>query len=346
MNAKEHHGRDDAGRRPGLARSSSRPDGVDEQAAIDALVALVHDKFGEGRSGVDRFGATCGPARVGRPPSRGSEGVSFQAFGLPVSRVSRSGRAVLIASSRVDVAHYFIDEASRGRDRPPAGARDAVAAELGALQARPARPRRRRTLRPAGRAPDAAARRALSDATKHWIRERRYNAEWALSAQLEVLARQFDDMEDEYLRERKADVEQVVERLPRVLARGDRALVPVTRDFASGDPGAGRQRHRARRTCCSSSAACSPGSSRTSAATSHTAIVARSLDIPAVVGRAGGEPADPTGRLGGDRRRRRHRRRQPVADRAGEYRFRQRQIELERERLSPLTAHACGDARR
>jgi phosphotransferase system enzyme I (PtsI) len=38
-----------------------------------------------------------------------------------------------------------------------------------------------------------------------------------LSAQLEVLARQFDEMEDAYLRESKADVEQVVERLLREL---------------------------------------------------------------------------------------------------------------------------------
>ena len=40
----------------------------------------------------------------------------------------------------------------------------------------------------------------LTGATKQWILDRRYNAEWALSAQLEVLARQFDEMEDEYLR--------------------------------------------------------------------------------------------------------------------------------------------------
>src|SRR6185312_7502350 len=61
---------------------------------------------------------------------------------------------------------------------------------------------------------------ALTGAARQWIRERHYNAEWALSAQLEVLARQFDEMEDEYLRERKADLEQVVERLLGVLARG------------------------------------------------------------------------------------------------------------------------------
>jgi phosphotransferase system enzyme I (PtsI) len=56
---------------------------------------------------------------------------------------------------------------------------------------------------------------ALMGASADWIRQRHYNAEWALSAQLEVLARHFDEMEDAYLRERKADLEQVVERLLR-----------------------------------------------------------------------------------------------------------------------------------
>ncbi len=37
--------------------------------------------------------------------------MSFQVFGLPVSRGVAIGRAVLVASSRVDVAHYFIAEA-------------------------------------------------------------------------------------------------------------------------------------------------------------------------------------------------------------------------------------------
>ena len=47
--------------------------------------------------------------------------MSFQVFGLPVSRGVAIGRAVLVASSRVDVAHYFIaDGAGRGRDRAPA----------------------------------------------------------------------------------------------------------------------------------------------------------------------------------------------------------------------------------
>ena len=57
----------------------------------------------------------------------------------------------------------------------------------------------------------------LQAGVKHWISERLYNAEWALTAQLETISRQFDEMEDPYLRERKADLEQVVERMLRVM---------------------------------------------------------------------------------------------------------------------------------
>ena len=142
--------------------------------------------------------------------------MSFQVFGLPVSRGVAIGRAVLVASSRVDVAHYFIDatrvESEIMRLR---AARDAVAGELSLLK---------RDLPPEAPAELSALLDVhlmllhddtLTGATKHWIQERHYNAEWALSAQLEVLARQFDEMEDEYLRERKADLEQVVERILR-----------------------------------------------------------------------------------------------------------------------------------
>ncbi|MES1163026.1 MAG: phosphoenolpyruvate-utilizing N-terminal domain-containing protein, partial [Rhizobacter sp.] len=168
--------------------------------------------------------------------------MSFQVFGLPVSRGVAIGRAVLVASSRVDVAHYFIDEdqveAEVMRLR---GARDAVANELSTLQ---------RDLPVEAPAELSALLDVhlmllhddtLTGATKQWIHERHYNAEWALSAQLEVLARQFDEMEDEYLRERKADLEQVVERLLRAMARGPAssfAPAPgvVPRDFAGEDP--------------------------------------------------------------------------------------------------------------
>ena len=150
--------------------------------------------------------------------------MSFQLFGLPVSRGIAIGRAVLVASSRLDVAHYYVAEADVDAEiERLRSARDAVAIELGTMQ---------RELPIEAPAELSALLDVhlmllhddtLTGATKQWIRERHYNAEWALSAQLEVLARQFDEMEDEYLRERKADLEQVVERLLRAMARGPAA---------------------------------------------------------------------------------------------------------------------------
>jgi len=217
--------------------------------------------------------------------------VSFQLFGLPVSRGIAIGRAVLVASSRLDVAHYYVSaedvdaEVERLRS-----ARNAVARELTALK---------RDLPPEAPAELAALLDvhlmvlnddALTGASKHWIRDRHYNAEWALSAQLEVLARQFDEMEDEYLRERKADVEQVVERLLGVLARGAEGASPlashaVTPEQSGDDP------------LVLVASDISPADmlqfkggvflgfvTDVGGKTSHTAIVARSMDIPAVVG--------------------------------------------------------------
>ncbi len=215
--------------------------------------------------------------------------MSIQVFGLPVSRGIAIGKAVLIASSRLDVAHYFIDpagvEAEILRLR---NARDVVASELASLQ---------REL-PADAPAELSALLdvhlmllrddALTLATKQWIVDRHYNAEWALSAQLEVLARQFDEMEDEYLRERKADLEQVVERLMLALSRGgsglrlasmegrepgqEEPLILVANDIAPADM------LQFKRSVFTGFVTDVGGK------TSHTAIVARSLDIPAVVG--------------------------------------------------------------
>ena len=271
--------------------------------------------------------------------------MSMQLFGLPVSRGVAIGRAVLVASSRLDVAHYFIssehvrDEVDRLHQ-----ARDAVAAELTALQ---------RDL-PADAPPELSALldvhlmllhdEALSGAARTWIVERHYNAEWALSAQLEVLARQFDEMDDDYLRERKADLEQVVERMLRAMSRDPAALAQVgyapalgPRDFAGEDPLVLVASDVAPADMMSFKRSVFTGFiTDVGGRTSHTAIVARSMDIPAVVGAreasrlirsddwiiidgdAGVVIVDPS----------------PIV--LEEYRFRQRQSELERARLNRL----------
>lgn len=268
--------------------------------------------------------------------------MSIQLFGLAVARGVAIGRAVLVASSRVDVAHYFVgpdqldDEIARLRR-----ARDAVVAEFTALQ---------RDM-PSDAPPELPALidvhlmlvqdESLTGAAAQWVRERHYNAEWALSAQLEVLARHFDDMEDDYLRERKADLEQVAERILAALTRsahgaqpigapgvqgfgGEDPLVLVAGDIAPAD-----MLHFKR-------SVFTGFVTDVGGRTSHTAIVARSMDIPAVVGAreasrlirqddwvvidgdAGAVIVNPP----------------PIV--LEEYRFRQRQHEVERARLNRL----------
>ncbi|HET9207786.1 MAG TPA: phosphoenolpyruvate-utilizing N-terminal domain-containing protein, partial [Burkholderiaceae bacterium] len=264
--------------------------------------------------------------------------MSIQVFGQAVSRGIAIGRAVLIASSRVDVAHYYIDEP---RVEPEIDrlrqARDVVAAELTALK-------RDLPIEAPAELPALLDvhlmllhDEALTGATKQWIRARHYNAEWALSAQLEVMARQFDEMDDEYLRERKADLEQVVERMLRALTRAgpllpasvgthdnEDPLVLIANDIAPADM------------LQFKGSVFSGFVTDVGGRTSHSAIVARSMDIPAVVGAreasrlirqddwividgdAGVVVVDPS----------------PIV--LEEYRFRQRQSELERARLHRL----------
>ncbi len=266
--------------------------------------------------------------------------MSFQVFGIAVSRGVAIGRAVLVASSRVDVAHYFV---APGEVQPEIDrllrARDAVVQELEVLKDE----------LPQDAPHELAALldvhlmllhdEAFTGGASHWIVERHYNAEWALSAQLEVLARQFDEMEDDYLRERKADLEQVVERVLRALAteQGKTPQSGTPRDFGGEDPLllvaadiAPADMIQFKRSVFRGFITDIGGK------TSHTAIVARSLDIPAVVGTreasrlivqddwviidgdAGIVIVNPS----------------PIV--LEEYRFRQRQSELERARLSRL----------
>ncbi len=228
--------------------------------------------------------------------------MTFAIHGLPVARGIAIGRAVLVASSRLDVAHYFIEptqvpaEINRVRD-----GRDAVVDEIRRLQT---------TITHMGpkEAPHELSAlldvhlmllqdEELSQGVKHWIKNRLYNAEWALTTQLDVVARQFDEMEDDYLRERKADLEQITEKVLRAmrgvsspllqpLARGrkvsqqdlllddtvDVPLILVAHDLSPADMLQFKQ------------SVFAGFVTDVGGKTSHTAIVARSLDIPAVVG--------------------------------------------------------------
>jgi len=117
------------------------------------------------------------------------------------------------------------------------------------------------------------------------IRTQHTNAEWALSSQGQLLVEQFTVMTDDYLRERGADVRQVIERVLRVLsgappamlpthaeAGPDEALIVVARDISPAD----MLRLRDGRFSAFLTDLGGPAS--------HTAILARSMNVPAVVG--------------------------------------------------------------
>jgi phosphotransferase system enzyme I (PtsI) len=213
--------------------------------------------------------------------------VSFTLHGIPVSRGIAIGRAYLIAPAALDVAHYLIEanriDAEVERFRT---ALDAVHRELEALRADLTDD----TPSEVGAFIDVHAM-ILGDAmlvqeTIDLIRTRRYNVEWALTEQLDLLTRHFDDIEDEYLRERKADIEQVVERVLKALAgapsaaqaldgaaaNGTSEMIVVAHDIAPADMMQFKTQ--------SFQAFVTDLGGRTS----HTAIVARSLGIPAAVG--------------------------------------------------------------
>ena len=161
---------------------------------------------------------------------------------------------------------------------------------------------------------------AMAGATRHWIEVRHYNAEWALSAQLEVVARQFDEMEDDYLRGARPiwnrwssascgpcrrQTRCCLRRLEGVAHGDEDPLVLVANDVAPADM------------LQFKGSVFSGFVTDVGGKTSHTAIVARSMDIPAVVGAREASRLIRAGRLDRHRRRRRGCGRGSVTHRAG-----------------------------
>ncbi len=119
----------------------------------------------------------------------------------------------------------------------------------------------------------------LVGAAVSYIRDEMINAEWAARKAVDIIAGVFDQIEDEYMRERRSDVEFVFERVLRnLLGRDTGPLSPppdaivVAYDLSPADTA---QLHKA---------AVSGLITDAGGKTSHTAIIARAHEIPAVVG--------------------------------------------------------------
>ena len=209
--------------------------------------------------------------------------MSFVLHGIGVSRGVAIGHAHLTSNAALEVAHHILplNKISNEISRLDA-AFTAVREELKALHdsviAGPASAEFGAFLDLHCMILDDPT---LSSAAKTYISRNLCNAEWAVTQQTDVLLAQFEEIEDAYLRERKADVIQVVERVlkallghpgyipPPIKRTGDSILVAY--DLSPADVLQYKQ-HRF-----------TAFITDLGGSTSHTAIVARSLNIPSVV---------------------------------------------------------------
>ncbi|UVW29355.1 phosphoenolpyruvate--protein phosphotransferase [Massilia sp. H6] len=217
---------------------------------------------------------------------------SFTLHGIPVSRGIAIGRVHLLTPAALDVKHYLVPE-------------EQVEAEVARLQHAIAEVHRGLQALWTELPKDAPTELGafidvhalilsdpmISEAPLDIIRTRHYNAEWALVTQIDELSSQFDEIEDEYLRERKHDIQQVAERVlkvlmgtalsvPPVFSGDDHAapqMIVVAHDISPADMLAFRDHDGGQRSFIGFV-------TDVGGQNSHTAIVARSLDIPAAVG--------------------------------------------------------------
>ncbi len=215
--------------------------------------------------------------------------MTFALHGIPVSKGIAIGKAVLISHAALEVSHYLIEvgkeefEAQKLLD-----AFEQVRLELEQL---------RRGL-PKDAPQEMAAfldvhgmilsDPALAEKPLHLIRTQRLNAAWALTTELNDLLEQFAEIEDVYLKERGNDIRQVAERVLKALNSQQKDPLTDSEIIASSDFGvdaiivahdiAPHDMLRFKDQLFTGFVTDLGGK------TSHTAIVARSMEIPAIVG--------------------------------------------------------------
>jgi phosphotransferase system enzyme I (PtsI) len=215
--------------------------------------------------------------------------MTFALHGIPVSKGIAIGKAVLISRAALEVSHYLVEP---GKEEAEAqkllDAFDQVRQELSQLRQ--------------GLPKDAPqemaafldvhgmilADPALAEKPMMLIRSQRMNAAWALTTELNDLLEQFSEIEDPYLKERANDIRQVAERVIKALNAQKKDSLDSADIMSPGDLGvdsiivahdiAPHDMLRFKESAFTGFVTDLGGK------TSHTAIVARSMEIPAVVG--------------------------------------------------------------
>ena len=215
--------------------------------------------------------------------------MTFALHGIAVSKGIAIGKAVLISRAALEVSHYLVEagkeeaeakklldafeqvrlELAQLRQGLPKDAPQEMAAFLdvhGMILADP----------------------ALAEKPLKLIRTQRLNAAWALTTELNDLLEQFSEIEDAYLKERANDIRQVAERVLKALNAQQKDALDNSDLLSPSDVGvdaiivahdiAPHDMLRFKEHAFTGFVTDLGGK------TSHTAIVARSMEIPAVVG--------------------------------------------------------------
>ena len=215
--------------------------------------------------------------------------MTFALHGIPVSKGIAIGKAVLISHAALEVSHYLIEAGKEEfESQKLLDAFEQVRLELEQL---------RRGL-PKDAPQEMAAfldvhgmilsDPALAEKPLHLIRTQRLNAAWALTTELNDLLEQFAEIEYVYLKERGNDIRQVAERVLKALNSQQKDPLTDSEIIASSDFGvdaiivahdiAPHDMLRFKDQLFTGFVTDLGGK------TSHTAIVARSMEIPAIVG--------------------------------------------------------------
>jgi len=215
--------------------------------------------------------------------------MTFSLHGIPVSKGIAIGKAVLISRAALEVSHYLVESGKEAVEAQKLlDAFDQVRQELEQL----------RLGLPKDAPPEMAAfldvhsmilaDPALAEKPIHLIRTQRLNAAWALTTELNDLLEQFSEIEDPYLKERANDIRQVAERVIKALNSQKKDALENAALLSPSDVGvdsiivahdiAPHDMLRFKEYAFTGFVTDLGGK------TSHTAIVARSMEIPAVVG--------------------------------------------------------------
>jgi len=215
--------------------------------------------------------------------------MTFALHGIPVSNGIAIGKAVLISRAALGVSHYLIESGKEEHEAQKLlDAFEQVRLELAQLRQ--------------GLPKDAPqemaafldvhgmilADPALAEKPLNLIRTQRLNAAWALTTELNDLLEQFAEIEDVYLKERANDIRQVAERVLKALSAQQKETFSESDLASPSDVGvdaiivahdiAPHDMLRFKEHAFTGFVTDLGGK------TSHTAIVARSMEIPAVVG--------------------------------------------------------------